>query len=50
MDGASFPVAAKDMANLRGREIGDPYKPNLPTPEGPVLDKIRKEMKTAGLI
>jgi 4-hydroxy-tetrahydrodipicolinate synthase len=47
---ASFPVAAKDMANLRGREIGDPYKPNLPTPEGPVLDKIRKEMKTAGLI
>ena len=47
---ASFPVAAKDMANLRGREIGDPYKPNLPTPEGPVLDKIRKEMKPAGLI
>ena len=25
MDGASFPVAAKDMANLRGREIGEPY-------------------------
>ena len=42
-NGASFPVAAKDMANLRGREIGDPYKPNLPTPEGPVLDKIRKK-------
>ena len=42
MDGASFPVAAKDMANLRGREIGDPYKPNLPTPEGPFLDKISK--------
>ena len=50
MDPASFPVAAKDMANLRGREIGDPYKPNLPTPEGPVLDRIRKEMQTAGLI
>ena len=50
MDGASFPVAAKDMANLRGREIGVPYKPNLPTPEGAVLDKIKKEMKTAGLI
>ncbi|MGL5433864.1 MAG: dihydrodipicolinate synthase family protein [Lachnospiraceae bacterium] len=50
MDPASFPVASKDMANLRGRDIGDPYKPNLPTPEGPVLDKIRKEMQTAGLI
>ncbi len=50
MDPASFPVAAKDMANLRGRNIGVPYTPNLPTPEGPVLDKIRKEMQTAGLI
>lgn len=50
MDPASFPVAAKDMANLRGREIGVPYKPNLPTPEGPVLDRIRNEMQTAGLI
>ena len=50
MGGASFPVAAKDMANLRGRDIGDPYKPNLPTPEGPVLDRIKAEMKTAGLI
>ena len=50
MDGASFPVAAKDMANLRGRNIGVPYRPNLPTPEGPVLDKIKKEMEIAGLI
>lgn len=50
MDGASFPVAAKDMANLRGREIGEPYKPNLATPEGPVLDKIKLEMTKAGLI
>jgi len=50
MDPASFPVAAKDMANLRGRNVGVPYKPNLPTPEGAVLDKIRKEMQTAGLI
>lgn len=50
MDPASFPVAAKDMANLRGRNAGLPYKPNLATPEGPVLDRIRKEMKTAGLI
>lgn len=50
MDGASFPVAAKDMANLRGRDIGVPYTPNLATPKGPVLDKIRTEMKNAGLI
>ena len=50
MDGASFPVAAKYMANLRGREIGVPYTPNLPTPEGPVLDKIKAEMTKAGLI
>ncbi len=50
MDPASFPVAAKDMANLRGRNVGYPYKPNLATPEGPVLDRIRKEMGTAGLI
>ena len=50
MDGASFPVAAKDMANLRGRNIGVPYTPNLATPEGPVLDRIKKEMHTAGLI
>ena len=50
MDGASFPVAAKDMAKLRGLDVGDPYLPNLPTPEGPVLEKIRAAMREAGLI
>lgn len=50
MDPASFPVAAKDMANLRGRNIGVPYKPNLATPEGPVLERIKAEMTKAGLI
>ena len=50
MDGASFPVAAKDMANLRGRNIGLPYTPNLATPQGPVLDRIKAEMEKAGLI
>ena len=50
MDAASFPVAAKDMANLRGRKIGKPYLPNVPTPEGPALDKIRSAMEKAGLI
>jgi len=50
MDAASFPVAAKDMAKLRGLDVGKPYLPNLPTPEGPVLDKIRAAMGEAGLI
>jgi len=50
MDGASFPVAAKDMAKLRGNEVGDPYLPNLPTPEGKALDTMKKTMKEAGLI
>ena len=50
MDGASFPVAAKDMANLRGLDVGVPYLPNLPTAEGPVLERIRKAMREAGLI
>ncbi len=50
MDAASFPVAAKDMANLRGLDVGAPYTPNLPTPEGPVLDRIRTEMQKAGLL
>ena len=50
MDAASFPVAAKDMARLRGLDVGEPYLPSLPTPEGPVLDKIRAAMREAGLI
>ncbi|MBQ7615986.1 MAG: dihydrodipicolinate synthase family protein [Butyrivibrio sp.] len=50
MDGASFPVAAKDMAILQGREVGKPYLPSLPTPEGPVLDNIRRCMDEAGLL
>ena len=50
MDAASFPVAAKDMANLRGLSVGKPYLPNLPTREGPVLDSIRNAMQKAGLL
>lgn len=50
MDVASFPVAAKDMANLRGRKVGLPYTPNLATPEGEALDKMKSEMKKAGLL
>lgn len=50
MDPASFPVAAKDMATLRGLDVGVPYTPNLPTPQGPVLENIRRAMAEAGLI
>ena len=50
MDAASFPVAAKDMATLVGRDVGVPYRPNLPTPEGKARDGIVKAMKEAGLI
>ncbi|MDD6221469.1 MAG: dihydrodipicolinate synthase family protein [Lachnospiraceae bacterium] len=49
MDLASFPVAAKDMANLRGQNVGVPYLPNLPT-KGEKLEKIREAMKEAGLL
>lgn len=50
MDGASFPVVAKDMAIMRGLAAGKPYLPNLPTPEGASYDKMKKEMEKAGLI
>ena len=50
MDRASFPVAAKDMAIMRGLAAGKPYLPNLPTPEGASYDKMKKEMDKAGLI
>ena len=50
MDVASFPVAAKDIAAMRGRDVGSPYLPNLSTPEGVSYDKMKKEMEKAGLI
>lgn len=50
MDAASFPVAAKDMANLRGRDVGDPYLPNLPTPEGAARQGFVDTMRKAGLL
>lgn len=50
MDPASFPVAAKDMAALRGRDVGVPYLPSLPTPEGPAKEGFRRTMAQAGLI
>lgn len=50
MDPASFPVAAKDMATLRGLDVGVPYLPNLPTPEGAVMEGFRRTMRDAGLL
>ena len=50
MDPASFPVAAKDLAALRGRDVGVPYRPSLPTPEGPAKEGFRRTMSEAGLI
>lgn len=50
MDPASFPVAAKDMAKLRGRDVGVPYLPTLPTPEGAVKEGFRRAMAAAGLL
>ena len=50
MDAASFPVAAKDMAVMHGQDVGVPYLPSMPTPEGAALNKMREEMHKAGLI
>ncbi len=50
MDAASFPVAAKDMAVMHGQDVGVPYLPSMPTPEGAALNKMREEMHRAGLI
>ncbi len=48
MDAASFPVAAKEMANIRGLKVGKPIKPNLTSPEK-VLQQMKSEMKKAGV-
>lgn len=49
MDKASFPVATKDMANLMGLDIGEPFKPNKSS-SGTVLEMMKEEMKKAGLL
>lgn len=50
MDAASFPVAAKDMAALRGRDVGVPYLPSLSTPDGAAKQGFVKTMTEAGLL
>ena len=49
-DAASSPVAGKDMAALRGRQVGAPYLPTLPTPEGPARQGFIRTMTAAGLL
>lgn len=48
-DAASFPAATKDMSNLMGLDIGASVKPTLGA-TGNILEAMRKEMVTAGLI
>ncbi len=50
MDAASFPVAAKDMATLRGQAVGVPYLPTLPTPDGDARRGFIRTMTEAGLL
>lgn len=47
MDKSSWPVATKDMANIAGRDVGDPYRPNKST-TGPKYDAMVAEMKRLG--
>lgn len=49
MDGASFPVAAKDMGKLLGLDVGEPYKPSLGS-KGAVLELQRGRLKEAGFL
>lgn len=49
MDKASFPVAAKDMAGLLGLDVGEPFRPSLPS-KGAVLELERAKLKEAGFL
>jgi 4-hydroxy-tetrahydrodipicolinate synthase len=49
MDQSSFPVAAKDYANLRGRGLGIPFLPNKPSPPAQ-MENLRQELIKAGLL
>lgn len=44
MDAASFPVAVKDMARMRGRNAGAPYLPNKLTGLGKAFDKMHFDL------
>lgn len=51
MDKGSFPVATKDMANMRGQNVGKPIHPNLETPTNSIAYVLMKDaMQKAGLL
>ncbi len=51
MDKASFPVATKDLANMRGLDVGCPVRPNLPTAQdGEPYRLMAAELRKAGLL
>lgn len=49
IDKASFPVATKDLANLLGRNVGLPYRPNLPSNQA-ILDLMTARLKETKLL
>jgi 4-hydroxy-tetrahydrodipicolinate synthase len=49
MDKSSFPVATKDYANLLGKNLGNPYLPNKPSPS-PQMENLRRELIKGGLL
>ncbi|MDR2180817.1 MAG: dihydrodipicolinate synthase family protein [Synergistaceae bacterium] len=49
MDKASFPVATKDLANLSGLDVGEPYRPSLSS-EPDVREALKTAARAAGLL
>ena len=48
-DHSSFPVATKDYANLVGVEVGSPFLPNKPSPQGQ-QERMREELRKGGFL
>ena len=48
-DRASFPVSTKDMANIKGMNVGNPVKPNLPSKEN-IIEFFKEKMIEAELL
>jgi 4-hydroxy-tetrahydrodipicolinate synthase len=48
-DKSTFPVAAQDCANLRGRQLGGPYLPGKPSPPAQ-MENLKRELEKAGLL
>ena len=48
-DKSSFPVATKDLANLMGVEVGNPFLPNLPSPKAQ-MEHLRQQLVDAGYL